>query len=155
MFRARATGDVLDAAEAACFACGAVSEVVPGPSPPAPGAPALPRAEHLGAYELLLELASGGMATVHLARATDKRQGPPLVALKRPHRHLQNDKTFLTMLVDEARLASSITHPNVVRVHELGFDGGMPFIVMDYVEGTSLAELRRDLSAIGRAIDVR
>jgi serine/threonine-protein kinase len=95
------------------------------------------------------------MATVHLARATDRRQGPPIVALKRPHRHLQGDKTFLTMLVDEARLASAIEHPNVVKVRELGFDGGMPFIVMDYVEGTSLAELRRELSAIGRAIDVR
>jgi serine/threonine-protein kinase len=95
------------------------------------------------------------MATVHLACATDKRQGPPLVAIKRPHRHLASDKTFLTMLVDEARLASAIDHPNVVKVRELGFDAGMPFIVMDYVEGASLAELRRELSAIGRAIDVR
>jgi serine/threonine-protein kinase len=114
-----------------------------------------PAPERLGAYELLLELASGGMATVHLARATDKRQGPPIVAIKRPHRHLSSDKTFLTMLVDEARLASAIQHPNVVKVRELGFDGGMPFIVMDYIEGASLAELRRELSAIGRAIDVR
>jgi serine/threonine-protein kinase len=77
------------------------------------------------------------------------------VAVKRPHRHLTNDKTFLTMLVDEARLASSIDHPNVVRVRELGFDGGVPFIVMDYVEGASLAELRRELSSIGRTLDVR
>ena len=114
-----------------------------------------PERERVGAYELLVELASGGMATVHLARATDHRQGPPLVAIKRPHRHLASDKTFLTMLVDEARLASSISHPNVVKVRELGFEGGIPFIVMDYVEGTSLAELRRELSAIGRAIDVR
>ena len=137
---------------AACFAWCAVSEATPA-APPLP-APAT-KPERLGAYELLLELAAGGMATVHLARATDKRQGPPLVAVKRPHRHLQGDKTFLTMLVDEARLASAIDHPNVVKVRELGFDGGMPFIVMDYVEGTSLAELRRELSAIGRAIDVR
>ena len=127
----------------------------PQPPQPLPATPAASPPEHLGPYELLLELASGGMATVHLARATDKRQGPPLVALKRPHRHLQGDKTFLTMLVDEARLASAIDHPNVVKVRELGFDGGMPFIVMDYVEGTSLAELRRELSSIGRAIDVR
>ena len=126
----------------------AVAELSPAPAPP-------PKPERLGAYELLIELASGGMATVHLARATDKRQGPPLVAVKRPHRHLAGDKTFLTMLVDEARLASAITHPNVVKVRELGFDAGMPFIVMDYVEGTSLAELRRELSSIGRAIDVR
>jgi serine/threonine-protein kinase len=123
-------------------------EVAPAALPPA-------KPERLGAYELLLELAAGGMATVYLARATDKRQGPPLVAVKRPHRHLQHDKTFLTMLVDEARLASAIDHPSVVKVRELGFDGGMPFIVMDYIEGTSLAELRRELSAIGRAIDVR
>jgi serine/threonine protein kinase len=115
----------------------------------------VPRGERLGAYELLLELASGGMATVHLARATDKRQGPPLVAIKRPHRHLSSDKTFVTMLVDEARLASAIDDAHVVKVRELGFAGGMPFIVMDYVEGASLAELRRELSALGRAIDVR
>jgi serine/threonine-protein kinase len=111
--------------------------------------------ERLGAYELLLELASGGMATVHLARATDRRQGPPLVAIKRPHRHLASDKIFVSMLVDEARLASAINDPRVVKVRELGFEGGMPFIVMDYVEGASLAELRRELNAAGRAIDVR
>ena len=127
------------------------------PTPPSDiaEAPPAPRAERLGPYELLLELASGGMATVHLARATDKRQGPPLVAIKRPHRHLASDKIFVSMLVDEARLASAIDDPRVVKVRELGFEGGMPFIVMDYVEGASLAELRRELSAAGRAVDVR
>jgi len=126
----------------------------PNPSVPLPStSPAA--AERLGAYELLIELASGGMATVSLARAIDRRIGPMLVAVKRPHRHLTSDKTFLAMLVDEARLASAIDHPNVVKVRELGFDGGVPFIVMDYVEGASLAELRRELSGIGRALDVR
>jgi serine/threonine-protein kinase len=124
-------------------------------NPPTTQSAAPASTERLGAYELLIELASGGMATVLLARATDRRTGPPLVAVKRPHRHLTNDKTFLTMLVDEARLASSIDHPNVVRVRELGFDGGVPFIVMDYIEGASIAELRRELSSIGRALDAR
>ena len=59
------------------------------------------------------------------------------------------------MLVDEARLASSIQHDNVVKVRELGFDNGEPFIVMDYVEGASLADVRKELSAVGRAIDPR
>jgi serine/threonine-protein kinase len=95
------------------------------------------------------------MATVFLARALDQRQQKPLVAIKRPHRHLTNDKTFLTMLVDEARLASSIDHPSVVKVRELGFDGGVPFIVMDYIEGASLAELRTELASMGRAVDAR
>ena len=111
--------------------------------------------ERLGAYELLIELASGGMATVWLARATDGRKGPPLVAIKRPHHHLSTEATFLRMIVDEARLASAIRHPNVVNVRELGFEGGMPFIAMDYVEGASLAELRRELGALGRAVDPR
>ena len=85
-----------------------------------------------GSYELLVELASGGMATVYLARKAQARDAP-LVAVKRPHRHLASDKGFLSMLVDEARLASSIQHDNVVKVRELGFDNGEPFIVMDYV----------------------
>ncbi|MBS2016526.1 MAG: serine/threonine protein kinase [Deltaproteobacteria bacterium] len=107
-----------------------------------------------GSYELLVELAAGGMATVFLARKTGVADAH-LVAVKRPHRHLQNDKGFLTMLVDEARLASSIDHDHVVKVRELGFEGGEPFIVMDYVEGSSLADIRKELSAVGRAIDPR
>jgi serine/threonine-protein kinase len=150
----------LDGVAFACFACVAVS-TASAPSlrhdaTESAGQPAAPPTiDRLGAYDLLIELASGGMATVLLARAIDRRTGPPLVAVKRPHRHLTNDKTFLTMLVDEARLASSIKHPNVVRVRELGFDSGVPFIVMDYIEGASLAELRRELSSIGRALDAR
>jgi hypothetical protein len=95
------------------------------------------------------------MATVWLARAVDGRQGPPLVAIKRPHPHLSADATFLKMIVDEARLASTIDHPNVVKVRELGFEGGTPFIVMDYIEGASLAELRHELNALGRTVDPR
>jgi len=108
-----------------------------------------------GCFELLLEIASGGMATVFLGRATDGRTGAPLVAIKRPHKHLATDKIYLSMLLDEARLASAIQHENVVRVRELGFDRGEPFIVMDYVEGASLSELRKELAAVGRAVDCR
>jgi hypothetical protein len=107
-----------------------------------------------GSYELLVELASGGMATVYLARKAQTRDAP-LIAVKRPHRHLASDKGFLSMLVDEARLASSIQHDNVVKVREMGFESGEPFIVMDYVEGASLADVRKELSAVGRAIDPR
>jgi serine/threonine-protein kinase len=107
----------------------------------------------VGPYELLVELASGGMATVFLARARDGRALAPLVAIKRPHRHLATDKNFIAMLLDEARIASSIAHDNVVRVRELRFDGGEPSIVMDYVEGASLSDLRKELVAAHRAFD--
>ncbi len=106
-----------------------------------------------GAYDLLFELASGGMATVYLARAVDGRDALPLVAVKRPHRHLASDKTFLSMIVDEARLASAIKHPNVVQVRELGFEAAEPFIVLDYVEGGSLSDMRKELAAQERALD--
>ncbi|WP_394844657.1 serine/threonine protein kinase [Pendulispora brunnea] len=109
-----------------------------------------------GTYDLLLELACGGMATVYLARAHDDATGDaPLVAIKRPHRHLAKDKAFLSMLLDEARLASAIDHPNVVKVRELGFEQAEPFIVLDYVEGASLSELRKELAVAERAVDTR
>ncbi len=101
----------------------------------------------------MFELASGGMATVYLAHAIDGRLGVPLVALKRPHRHLAQDKTFLSMIVDEARLASAIKHPNVVQVRELGFEAGEPFILLDYVEGGSLSDMRKELGSMERALD--
>ena len=78
-----------------------------------------------------------------------------LVAVKRPHKHLATDKVFMSMLLDEARLASAIDHENVVKVRELGFEGGEPFIVMDYVEGASLADLRKELATAERAVDAR
>jgi serine/threonine-protein kinase len=129
-----------------------MDESVPDSDPsPSEGRPTLGRC---GSYELLVELAAGGMATVYLARAADGRDAP-LVAIKKPHRHLSTDKAFFSMLVDEARLASAIQHDNVVKVRELGFDAGVPFIVMDYVEGASLADIRKELASIGRALDPR
>ncbi|MBL8610656.1 MAG: serine/threonine protein kinase [Myxococcales bacterium] len=108
-----------------------------------------------GGYDLLVELATGGMATVYLGRQSAGGSRAPLVAIKRPHKHLAKDNTYLAMLLDEARLASAIDHPNVVKVRELGFEGGEPFIVMDYVEGASLADLRKALVARERAVDPR
>lgn len=109
----------------------------------------------VGGYDLIAELAAGGMAMVFLGRTNDGRAGAPLVAIKRPHRHLATDKTFLSMLLDEARLASAIDHENVVKVRELGFHAGEPFIVLDYIEGASLSELRKELAAAERAVDTK
>jgi len=117
--------------------------------------PETPSLGQAGGYDLLVELAAGGMATVFLGRQHQPAAQAPLLAIKRPHRHLAKDNTYLAMLLDEARLASAIDHPNVVKVRELGFDAGEPFIVMDYVEGGSLADLRKALASKGRALDPR
>jgi len=132
--------------------------------PPAPAIPSkipselpppAPVRGFVGPYEILIELASGGMAVVYLARAVDGRAATPLVAIKRPHRHLASDKNFLAMLLDEARLASAIQHENVVKVRELRFEEGEPAIIMDYVEGASLMELMKELTLAERAFDLK
>lgn len=101
--------------------------------------------ERLGRYEVLLPIASGGMATVYLAHSTGLAGFEREVALKLTHGHLLHNPEFVTALMDEARLAGRIRHPNVVSVHDVGEDGDRVYIVMDYVEGDSLAGLQRKL----------
>src|SRR5450432_3147235 len=64
----------------------------------------------LGSYELLQELAAGGMATVYVARQIGAAGFERLVVLKRVHPHLVKDKEFTNMFRDEARLASRVRH---------------------------------------------
>ncbi len=93
----------------------------------------------LGNYELLHEIASGGMATVYLGRKCGIGGFERLVAIKCCHPHLRRDPAFVTMFLDEARLAARIHHPNVVATLEVSDDDALYF-VMQYVEGMSLAD---------------
>ena len=68
----------------------------------------------LGRYEILTHLAAGGMATVFLGRVHGAAGFQRFVAIKRLHPHLAADQQFMTMFLDEARLAARIHHPNVV-----------------------------------------
>ncbi len=95
------------------------------------GQPAL---ERLGRYELLGEIASGGMATVFLGRVTGAKGFQRLVAIKRLHPHLESEDEFVQMFLDEARLAARIRHPNVVATLDVEDDEHL-YIVMEYVEG--------------------
>jgi eukaryotic-like serine/threonine-protein kinase len=92
-------------------------------------------------YELLVKIASGGMATVYVGRLRGAVGFRRLVAIKRAHGHLLQNPTFKQMLIDEARLASHIHHPNVVAVQDVEEFGGKLHLVMDYIEGASLSEL--------------
>ena len=95
----------------------------------------------VGRYALYDVIASGGMATVHYGRL----QGPVgfsrTVAVKRLHAHLASDPEFVAMFLDEARLAARIRHPNVVPTLDVVAEAGEIFLVMDYVQGESLAYL--------------
>lgn len=95
----------------------------------------------LGRYTLLTPIASGGMATVHLARVRGDLGFTRHVAVKLLHPHLVEDPETVTRFVDEARVASHVKHPHVVAVTDVGQISGKPFLVLDYVHGASLDAL--------------
>lgn len=88
-------------------------------------------------YRIERPLGQGGMATVYLAH--DEELDRP-VALKILAENLAGDATFRVRFEREARLAARLSHPNVVRVFDVGERDGRPFIVMEYVEGDTLAD---------------
>jgi serine/threonine-protein kinase len=83
------------------------------------------------------------MASVHLARLLGTAGFSRVVAIKRLHPHLARDPEFVSMFVDEARLAARVQHPNVVPTLDVVAVEGEIFIVMEYVEGESVARLNR------------
>ncbi len=89
-------------------------------------------------------LASGGMAEVYVAEAQLARSVRRRVALKRIHSHLAEDPHFLTMFLDEARLASQLAHPGVVSVHDVVESDGELLLVLDYVPGWDLSSVLRE-----------
>ncbi len=97
----------------------------------------------LDRYELLCPIASGGMATVWLARLRGKRGFEKLFAIKTIKTELISDPHFQEMFLDEARIASRIIHPNVAQILELGEQNDILYIVMEYVDGDSLAKINR------------
>jgi serine/threonine-protein kinase len=91
-----------------------------------------------GRFRVERTLGSGGMGTVHLARDAELGR---LVAVKLLADNLASDPAFRRRFVREASLAARLSHPNVVTVFDAGEDEGRPFIVMEYVEGETLADL--------------
>ena len=85
-------------------------------------------------YELIDVIGSGGMATVWRARDLELDR---LVAVKRPHPAAEGDPTHARFR-REARTAATVTHPNLVTVHDVGADDDGPYLVMEYVDAPSL-----------------
>ncbi len=115
--------------------------------PPDSEVPARAVPEKIGRYQLCFELASGGMASVYLARAGGVPGFEKLVALKRIHPHLADEKDYIEMFLDEARIASRITHPNVCSVFDFGEADGEYFIAMEYLVGEPLSRVHRRVVA--------
>ena len=104
---------------------------------------ASPNTEIGGRYRLEGRLGYGGMSTVHLALDLRlERQ----VAVKLLAEHLAEDPTFISRFQREAQAAARLVHPNIVQVFDSGQDdsSGQYYIVMEYIEGQSCAEILRD-----------
>jgi len=97
----------------------------------------------VGRYVVHERIAAGGMATVHLGRLLGPAGFSRTVAIKRLHDSYSRDPEFVAMLLDEARLAATIRHPNVVPTLDVVAETDELLVVMDYIEGDSLAHLAK------------
>ncbi len=93
--------------------------------------------EIFGKYQVIRLLGHGGMANVYEARDTllDRR-----VAVKTIHPHLVDDSKLLQRFQHEAKLLASLRHPHIVRFYDFDIFNGQPFMVMEYLEGGTLAK---------------
>jgi eukaryotic-like serine/threonine-protein kinase len=100
-----------------------------------------PTAGAFAKYRPIAELGHGGMAQVFLALASGPAGFNKLVVIKQIREPFADDPEFLTMFLDEARLAARLNHPNVVQTNEVGGDGKRFYICMEYLEGQPLNRL--------------
>jgi serine/threonine protein kinase len=135
--RAAPTGVVPD--EPRCYVCpvGAERPLVP---------------HIVGRYALYDEIGSGGTATVHCGRLVGPAGFSRTVAIKRLHPPYAKDPEFVSMFLDEARMAARIRHPNVVPTIDVVARDGELFLVMDYVAGETLSRLLRASDAKKQSI---
>ncbi|MGD0526467.1 MAG: serine/threonine-protein kinase [Polyangiaceae bacterium] len=125
--------------------------------PPAPGGPADPGAGEgsdadgaglpcrFGKYTLIRKLATGGMAELFLAIQKSMAGFEKLLVIKRILPAMNKDRAFIDMLLHEARIAATLSHPNVVQVFDVGEVDGAYFIAMEHVHGEDLRSIVKQM----------
>jgi serine/threonine-protein kinase len=106
----------------------------------------------LGKYQLVRHLASGGMADVILARIEGIEGFERHVVIKKIREERAHEQRFVQMFLDEARLAASLHHNNIVHVHDIGQEDGEYFFTMEYVHGEDLRRLLAHMADEGRLV---
>lgn len=104
-------------------------------------------------YEIIKTIGEGGMANVYLARDVILDRN---VAIKVLRGDLASDEKFVRRFQREALSASSLSHPNIVEIYDVGEDDGDYYIVMEYVEGKNLKQLlkKRDKLTVAEVVDI-
>ncbi|MGB7070520.1 MAG: protein kinase [Pyrinomonadaceae bacterium] len=96
------------------------------------------RGKNFGHYEIVRELAAGGMGAVYLAK---DQKLDRLVAVKVVHQRLQKNQDNIRRFAKEAKAASALNHPNILTIYEIGSHDGAPYIVSEFIEGKTLREI--------------
>lgn len=120
-------------------------------------AKALPRtpSRTVGRYSLHTPIARGGMATIYVGTLMGPVGFSRTVAIKRLHEGFAQDPDFVAMLLDEARLAGRILHPNVVSIVDVVAEQGEVFLVMDYVAGEAVGTIARSIAEKNGLVPLR
>ncbi|MBN2670240.1 MAG: serine/threonine protein kinase [Deltaproteobacteria bacterium] len=105
-------------------------------------------------YKVIRKLDAGGMAEVYEAVAEGIEGFEKKVAIKRVLPHLAENKKFIAMFLDEARLSLHLSHANVVQVFDIGQAGGTYFIVMEFVNGTNLKALMQKMKSRNQLLPI-
>jgi serine/threonine protein kinase len=113
------------------------------PSGTSSGEKASWRDDAFGPYRLVDRVAVGGMAEVFKAKRSGVEGFEKTVALKRILPHLSENKEFLEMFVDEAKMVAGLNHPNIVQIFDLGKIEDSYYIAMEYVHGRDLRTIMK------------
>ncbi len=120
-----------------------------GSKPGIPRPPAVEGEEQLpkrfGKYTLIRKIAIGGMAEIFLALQRSVAGFEKIIVVKRILPHLAKDAQFVTMLLDEARIAATLNHPNVAQIYDVGQHDGQFYIAMEHVHGEDLRSVVRSM----------
>jgi TonB family protein len=129
----------------------AEEEVVPPPEP----VPPEPAGTQFGQYILEEHIATGGMAEVYRARMLGMEGFQKTVAIKRILPQLTDDEEFVTMLIDEAKLAAQLNHNNIIHIYDLGRIDRSYYIAMEYIEGEDLRSILQTCRELGVKVPVQ
>jgi serine/threonine protein kinase len=113
---------------------------------------AMPGDGRIGRYKLVKRLAVGGMADIWIAQEYGRRGYERTVVVKTIRADLTDDDELIQMLVEEARIAECLEHPNIVRLIEVGEERGTHFLVLEFVFGRDLRQIRDTCLERGVAI---
>ncbi len=107
-----------------------------------------------GQYQLESLIATGGMAEVYRARMQGVEGFQKIVAIKRILSHLTDNDEFVTMFIDEAKLAAQLQHPNIIHIYDLGKIDKSYYIAMEFIDGRDLRSILRTVEAGKRRLPV-